>query len=502
MVILIFCIQPLFVARGRYFTLTWDKFIFFVICMCCVLIATIIIWIVRFLGEPALGPRERLGIADLAILGFAFVTILSAMFSPVRHAVNVWIGLTDPVGRYDGAITQLLYVAAFLITAHWYKPRTLHFIIFGVSASLVALIGILQFFGVDFLKLWPIDNPEYYIENYYNIIFRTTLGNVDFVSTFTCIAIMLSGFLFVKMKSKWRPLWIAASALNFWLMKLAGADSGRVGVLVATLLVLPFIVENLKTLGNTLILGSSWLAAYTLQKLIFDVIIMKSKTFPSLLPFILAVVALIAAGIILSKKGKEPPRDAPVKWKLGLILLALCLAAGIAGVEVIGKRDAERDAYTGGAGVVVGTGVIYELREIMHGRMQDDFMTNRAYIWRNALEAYPRFPVIGTGPDTFPYAFPNEAHGRYAEAYDKAHNEYIQILICQGILGLFCYLAFLGAVVFKAAPKAFRNPLLLPLLAALIGYCAQAFFNISNPIVSQMLWVLAGMLVNKRVRKA
>jgi len=36
-------------------------------------------------------------------------------------------------------------------------------------------------------------------------------------------------------------------------------------------------------------------------------------------------------------------------------------------------------------------------------------------------------------------------------------------------------------------------------LAAFIGYCAQAFFNISVPIVSQYLWLFAGMLANKNV---
>ena len=97
----------------------------------------------------------------------------------------------------------------------------------------------------------------------------------------------------------------------------------------------------------------------------------------------------------------------------------------------------------------------------------------------------------------FFFAFPEEAHMIAGETYDKAHNEYIQILICQGALGLACYLVFLAGALIKPIPKSFKNPLAMAVLAAFAGYCVQAFFNISLPIASQTLWVFAGMLVNK-----
>ena len=491
MVILLLCIQPLYLNSARYISLTWHKFIFFVVYMVIILIAVIIIWISRVASNPRLGPRERPYLADWAVLGFAIITLLSAIFSPFKDIADVWVGIPEPSGRYDGAITQLLYVAVFLIVAHWYKPRVRHFAFFGISASLIGLIGILQFYGMDFLKLWPNDLPQYHAENYYNIFFRSTLGNVDIVSTFVCVAILLCGFLFIRMKSKWQPLWLAASALNFWLMELADAYSGRVGVIVATVLALPFIVENMKTLGRAMILASSWLAAFVAQMLLFDVLIMNTRTFMSTLPYIFAFIILLAAGILLSKRGKESGRDEKPKWKLGLILIAICIVAGIAGVEVLGKRD-ENTGYKN---------LVADLRDVLHGDIRDELGTNRVYIWRNALSVYPNHPIIGTGPDTFEQAFPEDAQWKYDQNYDKAHNEYIQILICQGILGLICYLLFLVASSLKSAPKAFKNPLLMAVLAAFTGYCVQAFFNINLPIASQLLWVFAGMLANKQFRE-
>ena len=487
--VLIMCVQPLYINWEKYNRLTWHKFIFFVIYIVCALTAVVIIWIFRVTRKPSLLPREKLSVADWAVLGFAAVTLVSAIFSPFGGETDVWAGGFE---RLDGAITQLLYVAVYFIVSRWYVPKKRHFMLFGISAILIAIIGILQFYGMDFLKLWPNDVPEYRAPNFYNIFFRTTLGNVDVVSAYTCAAVLLCGFLFVRMKSKWQPLWLAASAMSFWMMGVADTDSGRVGVIAATFLALPFIIETLKTLGRAAILLSSWLVVYTLQKLFYETLILKTSTASGLLPFITAAAVLLAAGLLLMHFGKERDADAPVKWKMGVILIAACLVAGLIGVEALGRRAAESDEPGG---------ILYEAREVLHGNIQDELGTNRVYIWRNALKVFPNHPIIGSGPDTFYQAFPEEAQMRYDQNYDKAHNEYIQILICQGILGLLCYMVFLVCVLQKATPKAFGNPIIMAVLAAFTGYIVQAFFNISMPIISQMPWVFAGILSSRKVRE-
>ena len=527
LVILLMCVHPLYFNAEKYFHLTRHKFVFFMICVGVVLLLVAIIWAARMTRTPRLLPQDKLHVVDVAILGFAAVTLISALLSPFRSEINVWIGITEPGGRYDGAITQLAYVAVFFVVSRWYRPRTNDFVVFGISASIVALIGILQFYNMDFLGLWPIDDERFAADNLFNIFFRSTLGNTNIVSTYVCVAILLCGFLYIKIRPRPAPeesqgdegaaagtgthklrlwkrlaqnssafrqyLWLAASALNFWLMDLADADSGRVGVLAVMLVAIPFIVETRRTLGKTLILGASWLAAYTAQNLLYDVMVLQARTILSLIPYAAAAVLLFAGGIFLVVwgKGREPGPNDPVKWKLGVIIIGVCLVAGIAGVEFLGRQDAA-------AG---GINFVYEAREMLHGRVRDEFGTNRVYIWRNALQALPKNPVIGSGPDTFGSAFPGPAHMRYGEYYSNAHNEYIQILICQGILGIVFYLCFHGGLILRSVGKAFRNPMLMAALAAFAGYCAQSLFNLSTPICSPMLWVLAGLLGSERVRE-
>jgi hypothetical protein len=489
-VILMLCVQPLYFNENRYIGLTGHKYNFFFTCMLVILCAVVLVLIAKLIGRHKLVTLKNLSIADWAVLGFALVTLVSALFSPYRDVVDVWNGLPE---RHDGAFTQLFYVLIFLIVAHWYKPHVRDFGIFGVSAIAIGLIGIFQFYGMDFFKLWPNEpGSGYEVENFYNIYFRSTLGNINIVATYVCVAILLCGFLYVKMEaSKWRYVWLAGSASCFWLMIISSSESGMVGVIVVLVLAIPFIIGSLKYLGKILILGSSWLGVYTMQKLLYDVRILETKFATGRFFALTTVLLAFGLALVLLKRKNTDDSEKPVKWKLGTALMVVVIVVGIAGVETFGRNSENWRP-------------VYQAREILHGRAETEFGSHRIYIWQNALEAFPSDnPVIGSGPDTFWQAFPNQAETvtAYGIRFDKAHNEYLQILICQGILGLLCYLVFLSYLFAKAVPKAFKNPLMMAVLAGFAGYLVQGFFNISLPIASQMLWVMAGILASLGVDK-
>jgi len=83
--------------------------------------------------------------------------------------------------------------------------------------------------------------------------------------------------------------------------------------------------------------------------------------------------------------------------------------------------------------------------------------------------------------------------------FDKAHNEYLQILICLGFTGLISYLALVGSSVTAALKRVTGNRRLLPFLGGAAAYLVQAFFNISVPITAPLLWVFLGVLAAPRV---
>lgn len=123
------------------------------------------------------------------------------------------------------------------------------------------------------------------------------------------------------------------------------------------------------------------------------------------------------------------------KWALICVIAALIAAA--AAVYCFGSRMC---------------GFLYEASKLMHGRWDNRFGTGRIYIWRNVIQLVPEHLLLGGGPDTLGLRT-DAAFERYDEtlgilihsAIDTAHNEYLNILVNQGLLALLSYLAALLA---------------------------------------------------------
>ena len=78
----------------------------------------------------------------------------------------------------------------------------------------------------------------------------------------------------------------------------------------------------------------------------------------------------------------------------------------------------------------------------------------RKIVWRGATEAFLKHPLVGTGVETFAYAYYQyrpAKHNLTSEwdfLYNKAHNEYLNFAATTGTLGLGTYLVFIGAFIF------------------------------------------------------
>ncbi len=75
----------------------------------------------------------------------------------------------------------------------------------------------------------------------------------------------------------------------------------------------------------------------------------------------------------------------------------------------------------------------------------------REIVWQGALTLWRRYPIFGTGSETFAYSYywvRPVAHNLTSEwdfLYNKAHNEYLNFAANNGTVGLVCYLLFPSA---------------------------------------------------------
>lgn len=147
-------------------------------------------------------------------------------------------------------------------------------------------------------------------------------------------------------------------------------------------------------------------------------------------------------------------------------------------------------------------GALYEAHELMHGRVKQSFGSGRLFIWRVVWKLVPERPLLGGGPDTL-----GLRSTAYFEHYDEqldmmirskidtAHNEYLGILVNQGLPALIFYWTALAVAAVQWVKRADKDPEIAICGIGVLGYCIQAFFGISSPITTPFLWLMFGLLL-------
>jgi putative inorganic carbon (HCO3(-)) transporter len=130
--------------------------------------------------------------------------------------------------------------------------------------------------------------------------------------------------------------------------------------------------------------------------------------------------------------------------------------------------------------------------------------SQRIFIWNRSLSYMLDEPLLGSGPDTFDRVFkmtPQEANHYFGAPnifVDKAHNEYLQIIITLGFPALMFYLCFILIMLYKTFKTIINKEydvLQVCLFISIIGYITQAFFNISVVSVAPLYWSNLGILL-------
>lgn len=354
-------------------------------------------------GHAARG-YDRIGaVTRTAAVIYIILTLISALCSD--YFPETIFGS----GRHEGTLTIAIYGLTFIFVSRHYRPHLLHAAVFGASVIAFDIISLLQAAGMNPFGLYP-DGLSWADRNVkYSGEFIGTIGNADLVSAFLCIAIPLTA--------------VVGGHLVF-----GSLVEGSRAVPVSILDEVGEIEKNInkKRVNKKLSIstGIICLTAAALSLVLLAVI----KVTAGLLAmaFVCLIAAPVAAYIFL---------DSQKRKMIAAYLAALVLAGCAAGAFIYAETS-----LPGTAG---------ELHEIMHGNIDDSFGTSRIYIYRNILERVPSHLLLGTGPDTIgrmdiePFRRYDAERGVTVTAHiDTAHNEFLNVLACQGIAALCAYVAF------------------------------------------------------------
>jgi len=133
-------------------------------------------------------------------------------------------------------------------------------------------------------------------------------------------------------------------------------------------------------------------------------------------------------------------------------------------------------------------------------------VAGRLYLWNMAIALIRAHPILGYGPDTHAIAMDrfNLEYARkfkYSGIIDRAHNNYLDMAIGQGLLGLSTYLLIISTFLIwlvktmVVEQDSTQKIIYCGIIAAFSGYLLNDFFIFSVVSVSPTFWSLMGLTI-------
>lgn len=392
--------------------------------------------------------RHRIDIFDLLI----YLLILFGIISTI-YAEDVNLAIWGSIYRYEGLVQICAYYMLFLNSRFINKKE----LIVKIVNSLI-IVGILQFI-YSFLQVFV--RGRYIYVKYEYVFYRASgfIGHPNMLGSYVVLTLLLAlGMYFLYDKNK--KFYLISSILLYINLILAESTGPFYGFICGLIFMFVYLLKK--------------------KKIHFSSVIITSM---------LVVIGLLGVTITsrvwCAEKFHDRFRDdftitGDIKDTFGTIKEVLTN-----GNHYVDKSNADND---------VPVNVI------------EQYGSNRIWIWSRSLKLFPKYWLHGTGIDNFAVPFSRVLTDKDRDTphlanslFDRAHNEYLHLLITQGIFALITYLTLLLLVFIKGVKS--KDTLTWVLLFSFVGYAIQAFVNISVYNVAPFFFVVMGMLVGRELNK-
>ena len=229
---------PLFSGISGYNYLHAKKFLFFAL-LSCFWLLYLAIQSVRC--KSCGGLIKDMPASTLCLLFFILAAVISAVLAGGAYIFGE---------RYDGLVTHILYAGVVLGVCRYGKPDITLFYAFEAGYAVCCLMALLQLLGWNALWLYPYGMTYYdpYVQEVGT--FLGTVGNVDVLSAYHCLAIPILGYMSIHLKGKRRILCTGSLLLGLTCMIWAGVTSGILAIALTAALFLPSIYTGRQGRGK------------------------------------------------------------------------------------------------------------------------------------------------------------------------------------------------------------------------------------------------------------
>ena len=431
----------------------------------------------------AIGARPRAGHLPwrtdhgLWALGAVVATGVVSTVTSLSPAMSLW-GL----GGYYGGCMMVLFTAAGYLAVRAFAPqKLLNGLTFcvGITTALVTVLYVLNIFNIDLIGTYAdtavVERAQFF----------STLGQKNFCSGFMAFALPLVFYAFLVARGARHTVFYGVPAFFGGLaLAVVDADGLALGVGAAVLVLLCQKIFTTRTLRRLMVIGMFFFAdAGWMQYMRTHVYTQGGK--PILAAFGhyaqvgFAVCAVVWAVLFFALRSREIPL-----WKAGRVLTAIAVTLGVVLVVL--------------ANFMPGFPSLGKLDDLLV--FNDDWGTYRGTAWRISWSAWTAQPfwrkLLGVGPGMIHTAVAQWAGADITarmKTFYAAHNEYLELLLTSGVLGLAAWVWFVAAHLRKAAQNWLR-PGVAPVTLALVSYLAHAAVSIRVSMIFPEIMLLFGLL--------
>ena len=150
-------------------------------------VAYLILWLIR---------RNEFNLMDRSLESKFLLGYVALMIMSIPFSLDPMTSIFGSSYRYDGMLSFLLYFSAFLIAKNAKNIGNVVFKVIALTSTLVATLGILQFYEID-----PIPSKWYAIP-WENTAF-STMGNPNFLGSYLVLSIPVAIYLFFYLEKKY-----------------------------------------------------------------------------------------------------------------------------------------------------------------------------------------------------------------------------------------------------------------------------------------------------------
>lgn len=486
-VVLMVGICPLFV-KNKFHDILLAKVDFIRVSAIVFVILVIIIEMVRkWIWKEKLDYKKRITPEMI----FSGIFLIAAGFSAI-YGGNLAEAFWGNSGRRFGMFVMLLFIAVYFIIGRYFQANTGLIWIYLIANSLVLLIGILNFLGVDPLGMY---------DGVYTI-FIGTIGNINVYSSYMCLILPIGmGLYFLCDTVLSKSIYGVFLVMGFYGAYATNSDSWILGVGTTFGILLWFALKDAKSMikycqlcgifcisgallkltiliGDAVGITSNFLSAFShlkLQNIMINEYVILTEA-------VLIIVLLFINKII--DMGKIKFSYLKCRKIIFFIMISCVLAALLLIVSV--------NIWTEW-GTKAGFGML---------QLTDEFGSYRGYIWKKSCLSFKEQPLLkqifGCGMNSFwdnmPEKYQTEILSILGGRLLDAHNEFLQYLVTTGVVGTAGYFGFLFYHVYVWWKKAAGNPMLIIGIITICSYLVQGLVNNPQVFITASLFVFLGIM--------